>query len=122
MHQTAQWREPAWITAILVLVLATALFGASQPRKKKVIAEGGLNFDPFQSRRDLLPWLLGLCVIVFALDLNGLFDSATDIGYVLAVMLSLSSRRHWHPTAIATFGATLLLVARLLVPHSEAWW
>ena len=73
-------------------------------------------------RRNLLPWLLVLCSMVFAADLANLLDSAVGVGYVLAVLLSLSSNRHWHVTATASVGGALLLLAPILSPYDGHWW
>jgi two-component system, sensor histidine kinase and response regulator len=75
-----------------------------------------------RERRNLLGWLLILCACVFAADLVNLIDTAVGIGYVLAVMLSLYSNRHWHVTATASAGAILLLAAPILSPYDAGWW
>jgi PAS domain S-box-containing protein len=72
--------------------------------------------------RNLLPWLLLLCLLVFALDLSNVLDSAIGIGYVFAVILSLSSNRHWHVTVVAAVGAVLLFVAPTVSPYDGTWW
>ena len=81
----------------------------------------GLRASPTR-RRNLLPWLLALCVIVFAADLANTLDSAIGIGYVLAVLLSLSSNRQWHVTVVAALGAVLLFVAPIVSPYDSTWW
>ncbi|MGH8178112.1 MAG: response regulator [Steroidobacter sp.] len=78
--------------------------------------------DVQRQRRNLLPWLLALCAMVFAADLSNVLDSAVGIGYILAVMLSLSSNRHWHVTLTAATGAILLLAAPILSPYDSGWW
>ncbi len=89
--------------------------------RRKTIVEG-LQVDQHHERRNLFPWLMTLCVMVFMLDLSNLLDSAIGIGYVLAVMLSLSSNRHWHATAVATMGALLLFAAPIASPYHAGWW
>lgn len=73
-------------------------------------------------RRNLLPWLFGICALVFAADLANILESAIGIGYVLAVILALSSNRHWHVTVVAGVSAALLLVSPLISPFSNGWW
>jgi PAS domain S-box-containing protein len=92
-----------------------------EEERQRTIVEG-LQVDAAQERRNLLPWLLALCVGVFLLDISNVLDSAIGIGYVLAVMLSLSSHRHWHPTAIATLGAALLFAAPIASSYHPGWW
>ena len=74
------------------------------------------------SRRNLLPWLLVLCGAIFAVDIANLLDSAVGIGYLLAVVLALSSSKHWHITLIATISALLMLLAPILSPYDANWW
>ncbi len=73
-------------------------------------------------RRNLLPWLFGICALVFAADLANILESAIGIGYVLAVILALSSNRHWHVTVIAGVSAALLLLSPLVSPFNNGWW
>jgi PAS domain S-box-containing protein len=121
-------------SAIGVILLALLLFAAFGLRyflralvrlpdeeRRKTILEA-LQVGVSHERRNLLPWLLGLCLIVFVLDLSNVLDSAIGIGYVLAVMLSLSSNRHWHATAVATLGALLLFAAPIASPYHPGWW
>ena len=85
------------------------------------IIDAGLNRTS-EDRRNLLPWLVALCAGVFFIDLRNWMDSAVGIGYVLAVMLSLSSNRFWHSAAIAGLGTLLMFVAPLLAPANLDWW
>ncbi len=91
-----------------------------EERRRTILA--GLGVTASHQRRNLLPWLIGLCIVVFLLDVSGWLNSAIGIGYVLAVILSLSSSRHWHATAIATLGGVLLFVAPIASPHHPGWW
>ena len=121
-------------SAIGFILLALLLFGAfglryflrslvrlPEDERRRTILEG-LRVDGTHERRNLLPWLLGLCAMVFVLDLSNMLDSAIGIGYVLAIMLSLSSNRHWHPTAVATLCALLLFAAPIASPYHPDWW
>jgi PAS domain-containing protein len=81
----------------------------------------GLRGD-LHSRRNLLPWLLVMCASIFAVDIANMLDSAVGIGYLLAVVLALSSNRHWHITLIATVSALLMLIAPMLSPYDGNWW
>jgi PAS domain S-box-containing protein len=81
----------------------------------------GLRGD-LHSRRNLLPWLLVMCAAIFAVDIANMLDSAIGIGYLLAVVLALSSNRHWHITLIATISALLMLIAPMLSPYDGNWW
>ena len=74
------------------------------------------------SRRNLLPWLLIMCGAIFAVDITNMFDSAVGIGYLLAVVLALSSNKHWHITLIATISVLLMLIAPMLSPYDGHWW
>jgi PAS domain S-box-containing protein len=95
---------------------------ALPPEQRREVIQGGLQQDSFHGKHNLLPWLLGLCVVVFVLDLNDVFDAAIGIGYVFAVMLALSSNRHWHATAVATFSAALLFASPIISPYGDSWW
>jgi two-component system sensor histidine kinase/response regulator len=75
-----------------------------------------------RGRRNLLPWLLALCAAIFAVDLANVIDSAIGILYLFAVLLGLSSNRHWHMTLIATVGAVLMLCSPILSPYDTHWW
>jgi PAS domain S-box-containing protein len=90
--------------------------------ERRATIAAGLQVDASHERRNLLPWLLALCAVVFLLDLSNLLDSAIGIGYVLAVMLSLSSNKHWHATAVASVGALLLFAAPIASPYHAGWW
>ena len=81
----------------------------------------GLSGD-LHSRRNLLPWLLAMCAAIFAVDIANMLDSAIGIGYLLAVVLALSSNRHWHITLVATISALLMLIAPMLSPFDGNWW
>jgi two-component system, sensor histidine kinase and response regulator len=116
---------------ILLALLLFAAFGLRyflrtlirlpEEERRHTILEG-LQVDATHERRNLLPPLFALCVMVFVLDLSNILDSGIGIGYVLAVMLSLSSSRHWHATAIATTGAVLLFAAPMASPYHAGWW
>jgi PAS domain S-box-containing protein len=95
---------------------------ALPPEQRREVIQSGLQQDSFHGKHNLLPWLCGLCVVVFALDLSDIFNSAIGIGYVFAVMLALSSNRHWHATAVATFGAALLFASPIISPYDNSWW
>jgi PAS domain S-box-containing protein len=81
----------------------------------------GLRGD-LHSRRNLLPWLLAMCAAIFAVDIANMLDSAVGIGYLLAVVLALSSNRHWHITLIATISVLLMLIGPTLSPYDGNWW
>ena len=81
----------------------------------------GLN-DQNRGRRNLLPYLVGICALVFLADLTNIMDSAIGIGYVLAVILALSSNRYWHVTAVATLSAMGLLISPIVSPYHQSWW
>jgi two-component system sensor histidine kinase/response regulator len=116
---------------ILVGLLLFAAFGLRhflrsvvrlpEDERRKTVLEA-LRVDASHERRNLFPWLVGLCAMVFALDLSNVLDSAIGIGYVLAIMLSLSSNKHWHPTAVATLGALLLFAAPIASGYHPGWW
>ncbi len=81
----------------------------------------GMESTP-RSRRNLMPWLLATCAVVFAADLANVLDSAIGIGYVLAVMLALSSNRHWHVSVIGFVSAVCLLISPIISPYHGGWW
>jgi PAS domain S-box-containing protein len=119
------------LSYILIGLLLIAVFGmrrflrglAHLPDEERRIAiDQGLQDRDINRRRNLLPGLLGLCAIVFFVDLRNWMDSAIGIGYVLAVTLSLSSNRFWHSTAIAAVGTVLLFIAPLVAPANVVWW
>ena len=91
-----------------------------EDERREVILKG-LGGD-LHARRNLLPWLLVLCAAIFAVDVANVLDSAVGIGYLLAVVLALSSSRHWHITLIAGIGALLMLIAPVLSPYDGNWW
>jgi len=121
-------------SAVGYLLAALLLFGGFSLRyylsdlvrlpaeERRNIVQEGLRENDATGRRNLFPWLLSLCGLVFAFDLSNIMDSAVGIGYVLAVVLSLSSNRFWHTTAIATVGATLMFVAPVVSPFDGMWW
>ena len=89
------------IGLLLLGVIRAALFPAQSGRvagrrRRETVLKGldGVTSD----RRNLLPWLFSICALVFVADLTNVLDSAIGIGYVLAVILALSSNRHWHVT------------------------
>ena len=96
------------------------LIGMPEAERRDTIING-LRGD-LHSRRNLLPWLLVMCAAIFALDIANILDSAVGIGYLLAVVLALSSSRHWHITLIATISALLMLIAPILSPYDGNWW
>ncbi|HEY5759532.1 MAG TPA: response regulator [Steroidobacter sp.] len=75
-----------------------------------------------RNRRNLLPWLFGICALVFGADLLDVQDSIIGIGYVLAVILALSSNRHWHVSVIGFVSAVCLLVSPILSSYHGGWW
>ena len=89
--------------------------------ERREVVLKGLDGTP-GDRRNLLPWLFGFCALVFAADLSDVLDSAIGIGYVLAVILALSSNKHWHVTAIAASSAVLLLASPIISPYHGNWW
>jgi len=121
------------INAVGYFLMALLLFGAfslrfylrslvglpEEERRDTII--NGLRGD-LHTRRNLLPWLLIMCGAIFALDITNMLDSAVGIGYLLAVVLALSSSRHWHITLIATISALLMLIAPMLSPYDGNWW
>jgi two-component system sensor histidine kinase/response regulator len=115
---------------ILVGLLLLGVFGLRhylrslielpEPERRRVILQGldGATHD----RRNLLPWLFGICALVFAADLVNVQDSIIGIGYVLAVILALSSNRHWHVSVIGFVSAVCLLVSPILSSYHGGWW
>ena len=96
------------------------LIGLPEDERRDTITNG-LRGD-LHTRRNLLPWLLVMCGAIFAVDITNMLDSAVGIGYLLAVVLALSSSRHWHITLIATISALLMLIAPMLSPYDGSWW
>ncbi|MGH8238693.1 MAG: PAS domain-containing protein, partial [Steroidobacteraceae bacterium] len=121
------------INAVGYFLMALLLFGAfslryylrsiirmpEQERRDTII--DGLRGD-LHSRRNLLPWLLVMCAAIFAVDITNMLDSAIGIGYLLAVVLALSSSKHWHITLVATISALLMLIGPMLSPYDGNWW
>ena len=89
-------------------------------QRRRLVTEG-LDGAP-RNRRNLLPWLFGICALVFAADLVNVQDSIIGIGYVLAVILALSSNRHWHVGVIGFVAAVCLLVSPILSSYHGGWW
>ena len=115
---------------LLVGLLLVAVLGlryylrelvALPAEQRRSIVLKGLN-DQSVGRRNLLPYLVGVCALVFAADLTNVMDSAIGIGYLLAVILALSSNRHWHVSAVATLSAIGLLISPIVSPYHEGWW
>jgi PAS domain S-box-containing protein len=115
---------------ILVGLLLLGVFGlryylrslAALPEgeRRQLISQGldGTTGD----RRNLLPWLFGICAMVFAADLVNVQDSIIGIGYVLAVILALSSNRHWHVSVIGFVSAMCLLISPIVSSYHGGWW
>jgi two-component system sensor histidine kinase/response regulator len=89
--------------------------------QRRNIVLKGLH-DQNRGRRNLLPYLVSICALVFIGDLTNVMDSAIGIGYVLAVILALSSNRYWHVTAVATLSAIGLLISPIVSPYHASWW
>jgi PAS domain S-box-containing protein len=115
---------------ILVGLLLLGVFGlrhylrtliALPEEERRRILVKGLE-GTTRGRRNLMPWLLATCAVVFAADLANVLDSAIGIGYVLAVMLALSSNKHWHVSVIGFVSAVCLLVSPIISPYHEGWW
>ena len=90
--------------------------------ERRALVEASLRDNDPSRRRNLLPWMLLLCALVFAFDLTNTMDSVVGIGYVLAVTLCLSSNRAWHITLVAAVGAVLLLLAPIVSEYDANWW
>ncbi|HWK50538.1 MAG TPA: ATP-binding protein, partial [Steroidobacter sp.] len=115
---------------ILVGLLLLGVFGLRhylrslielpEDERQRLISQG-LYGTP-RNRRNLLPWLFGICALVFAADLVDVQDSIIGIGYVLAVILALSSNRHWHVGVIGFVSAVCLLVSPILSSYHGGWW
>jgi PAS domain S-box-containing protein len=88
--------------------------------ERRAIIKSGL--DDQQQRRNLLPWMLTLCLLVFVFDLMNTLDAVVGIGYVLAVTLSLSSNRAWHVNVIAGLGCVLLFAAPIVSVYDGSSW
>jgi len=98
-----------------------SLIKLPEAQRRETIEAGLRESDP-SSKHNLLPWLLALCGIVFAIDLMNIMDSAVGIGYVLAVILCLYSNRSWHITLVAAIGATLMFVSPIASQYDANWW
>jgi PAS domain S-box-containing protein len=96
------------------------LVNMPEPERSDTIIQG-LRGE-LHSRRNLLPWLLVMCGAIFAVDIANMLDSAVGIGYLLAVVLALSSTKHWHITLIAVISVMLMLIAPILSPYDANWW
>lgn len=90
--------------------------------ERRAAIEEGLRDDNPNKQRNLLPWMLALCALVFAVDLSNVMDSVVGIGYVLAVTLCLSSRRSWHITLIAAISGVLMFIAPIASAYDGGWW
>lgn len=121
-------------SAVGYILIALLLFGSfglrfylrglirlPEDERRATIEEGLRESDPKQ-QRNLLPWMLALCALVFAIDLSNVMDSGIGIGYVLAVTLCLSSRRSWHITLVAAVGGVLMFVAPVVSAYDGSWW
>jgi|HigsolmetaAR202D_1030399.scaffolds.fasta_scaffold00279_3 two-component system sensor histidine kinase/response regulator len=90
--------------------------------ERRDVITAGLREADIKGRPNLLIWLIGLCAVVFAIDLSNVWDEGVGIGYVLAVTIALASNRYWHIMAIAGLCTALLLTAPLLAPYDGSWW
>ncbi len=118
--------------AVGLLIVTLLLFGtfglraylrglAKLPEdERRAIIKAGLEDQ--HRRRNLLPWMLALCGLVFAFDLTNTMDGVVGIGYVLAVTLSLSSSRAWHVNVIAGVGCVLLFAAPIVSAYDGSTW
>ena len=95
------------------------LIALPDDQRRRILMKG---LDGAPPRRNRLPWLFAICAVVFAADLANVMDSAIGIGYVLAVMLALSSSRHWHVSVIAFVSALCLLISPIISPYHGGWW
>ena len=91
-------------------------------QERRSVIEAALRDEDPRQRRNLLPWMVALCALVFAFDLTNKLDAAVGIGYVLAVTLCLSSNRTWHITMVALLGAALLFIAPIFSTYDSHWW
>ncbi|MBL8269309.1 response regulator [Steroidobacter sp.] len=97
-----------------------SLIALPEEERRQLLSQGmdGVSTD----RRNLLPWLFAICALVFAADLVNVQDSVIGIGYVLAVILALSSNRHWHVSVIGFVSAVCLLISPIISPYHGGWW
>jgi PAS domain S-box-containing protein len=121
-------------TALSYILIALLIFGAYSLRRflqdlarlpdaqRRELITTAIRSDPINGRLNLLPWMLSLCALVFALDLSNMWDVGVGIGYVLAVTVTLGSNRTWHIMAVAALGSVLLMAAPILSPYDLTWW
>ena len=121
-------------SAVGYILIALLLFGSFclrfylrglirlPPDERRAAIEEGLRDSNPNQQRNLLPWMLTLCALVFAVDLSNVMDSVVGIGYVLAVILCLSSRRSWHITLIAGICGVLMFIAPIVSAYDGGWW
>jgi two-component system sensor histidine kinase/response regulator len=120
----------AYAAYVLIALLMFAGFGLryylrglvklpEDQRREAVLKGLGGNFG---NRHNLLPWLLALCAGIFAADIANLLDSAIGIGYLFAVVLGLSSNRHWHISVITVVSAVLMMLSPIFSPYDNGWW
>ncbi|HVF17879.1 MAG TPA: response regulator, partial [Steroidobacteraceae bacterium] len=121
-------------TALSYILIALLMFGAFSLRRflqdvirlpdaeRRDLIKSALRTDGINGRPNLLPWMMSLAAIVFALDLSNYWDVGVGIGYVLAVTVTLGSNRTWHVIAVAALGCVLLMAAPLLSPYDLTWW
>ena len=116
---------------LLVAALLVASFGLRfylrgllrlPEQERRTVIEAALQDGDPQQHRNLLPWMVTLCLLVFAFDLSDAMDGIVAIGYVLAVTLCLSSNRSWHITVVALLGAALLFIAPVISTYDTQWW
>ena len=121
----------ATIGYVLIGLLLIGSFGlrhylrfiAGLPKEERsTLVAAALQAHNPRGRRNLLPWMLLLCIAVFTLDFLDRADWAVGIGYVLAVTLSLSSNRAWHIIAVAATATMLLVISPILAPYGPTWW
>jgi two-component system, sensor histidine kinase and response regulator len=90
--------------------------------ERRDLIAAGLREADLKGRSNLLFYMLPLCGAVFALDLSNVWDVGVGIGYVLAVVVALASKRHWHVMLVAAVGAALLMITPILSPYDASWW
>ncbi|MET0986119.1 MAG: response regulator [Steroidobacteraceae bacterium] len=99
--------------------LAFAAQSASAQAQQVVRA---LSADIVTSSRNLLPWALLLCGLVFAADLTDQVDGMVGIGYMLTVILALMSSRPWHAGVLAFVATSCTFLAPIAAPVDTTWW